>query len=174
MCIAPARFGSPSSASASIFLRHGAAAIDVPLPEGEQTCAPEWLEAKLWVTLPAGCKRRIEPATALAPVATNPPEMPDLSADQQCDVGASVFERIAEYGADVVVLRFDPVVPDRRAPGQQLGTCQLCKLEELGAVPLPQNIGAAGLLESLDRELADRLEHPEALLRVADEALVDE
>ena len=85
-----------------------------------------------------------------------------------------MLECVRKDGAEVVVLPVDPVVPDRRAPGQQLGARQLRKLEEEGAVPLPQDLSPAGLLDSLERELADRLQHPEALLRVADEALLDE
>ena len=83
-----------------------------------------------------GCKRRLEPAAALAPVAARQPEIPDRAADPQCDLGASLLERVTEDGTDVVVLCFDPVEPDRRAPGQQLGPRQLRKLEEVGAVPI--------------------------------------
>ena len=171
----------PPRALASLFggkgehlVCHGAAALDVPLPHGKQTCAPERLEAEPWVALRAGSKRRVEPAAAFAPVTARPPEMPDRGADPKRDVGASVLECVPKDGAEVVVLRFDPVVPDRRAPGQQLGACQLRKLEEEGAVPLPQDLSPAGLFDSLECELADRLQHPEALLCVADEALLDE
>ena len=101
--------------------------------------------------------------------------MPDLSAHPECEVGAPVFERIAEDSADVVVLNFDPVEPDRRVlRASSSGPASSRKLEEEGAVPLPQDLSPAGLLDSFERELADRLEHPEALLRVADEALLDE
>ena len=100
--------------------------------------------------------------------------MPDRSADTKREVGVAVLECRPEDGAEVVVLRFDPVVPDRRCPGQQLGARQLRKLEEEGATPFPQDLSPAGLLDSLDRELTDRLQHPEALLCVADETLLDE
>ena len=39
---------------------------------------------------------------------------------------------------------------------------------------MPEVLGAAALLESLERELADRLQHPEALAGPADQALVDQ
>ena len=72
------------------------------------------------------------------------------------------------------MLRFEAVEPDRRARAAQLGLRELRQLEEVRAAPTSQLLGSAGLLESLERELADRLQHPETLLRVADEALFDE
>jgi len=39
---------------------------------------------------------------------------------------------------------------------------------------MPQVLGVVGFLESLERELADRLQHPEAAVREPDEALVDQ
>jgi hypothetical protein len=85
-----------------------------------------------------------------------------------------VLERVAKRGAHVVVLRFDPVEPDRRAPGPQLGLRELRELEEELAVLAPQFVSLSGVLESLERELADRLQHPEAAVPEPDEALVDE
>ena len=80
MCIAPARFGSPSGASASISSATALPRSTSPCQMASRPAPQSGVEAKLRVALPAGCKCRIEPATALAPVATNPPEMPDLSA----------------------------------------------------------------------------------------------
>ncbi len=59
----------------------------------------------------------MKPAAALAPVASRQSEEPDGAAEPTCDVGASVFECVAERSTDVVVLRLEPVEPDRRAPG---------------------------------------------------------
>ena len=39
---------------------------------------------------------------------------------------------------------------------------------------MPEVRGTSGLLQSFERELADRLQHPEALPRVAEKALVDQ
>jgi hypothetical protein len=51
-------------------------------------------------------------------------------------------------------------------PGQQLGLRDLRELEEELGVLAPQLVRLPGVLESLERELADRLQHPEALVRV--------
>ena len=72
------------------------------------------------------------------------------------------------------MLRLEPVEPDSRAPANELGPRELPEREKVCAVPMPEFLGAAGFLKSLEPELADRLQHPEALLHVANEALVDE
>ena len=153
-------------------VRHGAPPLDVPLPEGKHAGTRERVAAKLGVARRAGCKRRLEPATALAPVAPRPPEEPDRAAEPKRGVGAPVLERVPERRTDVVVLRFEPVEPDRRAPGQQLGLRQLCELEEELGVLAPQLVRLTRVLESLERELADRLQHPEAGVREPDQAPV--
>src|SRR5204862_1505532 len=137
--------------------------------------APGRVATKAWIALHARRKSRLEPAAALAPVASRQPEEPDRAAEPERDVGASVLERVAERGTDVVVLRFEPAEPNRgTGAAVQLGLRQLPELEEVGAVPMPETRGAAGFLESLERELADRLQHPETAVRGADEALVDQ
>src|SRR5262249_40606207 len=155
-------------------VRRRLATFEVPLPDGEQACAPERVEAKVSVALHAGCKRRLEPAAALAPVASSQPEEPNRAGEPQRDVGASALERVAEHGADVVVLGLEPVEPDRRAPALQLGLRDLSEPEEVGGVPMPEVLGVAAFLQSLERELADRLQHPEPLSRVAEKAFVDQ
>src|SRR5207247_7679079 len=67
-----------------------------------------------------------------------------------------------------------PAEPDRLAPGSQVGLRELPELEEVRGVPLPQVLAATGSLESLVRELADRLQHPEAAVCEPDEALLDQ
>ena len=46
--------------------------------------------------------------------------------------------------------------------------------EEIVGVALPETVTVFLVLESLDGVLADRLQHPEALLRIPEQALVDE
>src|SRR5512132_2740034 len=46
--------------------------------------------------------------------------------------------------------------------------------QEVLSVAAAQVVGLAGCLEPLERELADRLEHPVPLAGVADEVLVDQ
>jgi hypothetical protein len=55
-----------------------------------------------------------------------------------------------------------------------MGLCLLGEREEVLGVAPPQFLGLARVLEPLGRVLADRLQHPEALLSVAEKALVDE
>ena len=71
------------------------------------------------------------------------------------------------------MLALQPVEPLLGAPTQLrlrlLGECQVV----LGVTPL-ELLSFARLLEPLGRVLADRLQHPEPLLGVAQQALVDE
>ena len=71
------------------------------------------------------------------------------------------------------MLHFEPVEPDRRAPVPQLRLRELAELEKVRGVPSPEILGATGISEPLECELADRLQHPEALVRMAQQALVD-
>src|SRR6266536_2737958 len=95
-----------------------------------------------------------------------------VSADRAS--GTSVLERVAEHGTEVVVLGLQPVEPDGGARGAQLGLGELPELEEIRGAPAPDVLRVAALVEPLERELADRLQHPEAAVREADEALVDQ
>ena len=64
--------------------------------------------------------------------------------------------------------------PDSLVRPRQLGRALLGESEELPGVACVEIVALAGCLQPLDGELADRLEHPEALAGVPEEALVDE
>ena len=70
----------------------------------------------------------------------------DRVANPERDVGVAVPECIPEYGADVVVLGLEPVEPNGRARGFQLGLRELRELEEIRAVPASQVFRVAALL----------------------------
>ena len=55
-----------------------------------------------------------------------------------------------------------------------MGLGFLRQAQEIVGVALPETVTVSLVLESLGGVLADRLQHPEALLRVPQQALVDE
>ena len=70
------------------------------------------------------------------------------------------------------MLALQPVEPLLGAPAQ-VRLRLLCKRQKVLRVTPPQVLGLARLLELFSRVLADRLQHPVAVLRVAEQALVD-
>jgi hypothetical protein len=119
-------------------------------------------------------ERFLEPAAPLGEVAAHLPEEPQRARQPQRELGL-VVDGPGERGADVVVLGLDPVEPDRgvlAGAARPLGH----RLRQLGqplGVPAPQ-LGRARLLEALDREVADGLEHREARVAPAQQVVVDE
>src|SRR2546426_4936736 len=76
--------------------------------------------------------------------------------------GVAGLERVCDRGAEVRVLRFEPVEPLTllRSRQRQLGF--VSELEEVLAVPVPQGLALAHRAELLEREVAQDLEHREA------------
>src|SRR5439155_21723813 len=78
-----------------------------------------------------------------------------------------------EGGAEVVVLAVEPV-EELAAVGRQVRLRFLRECQEVLRVTAPLLLGVARLLEPLGGYTYDRLQHPEAVLGVAQKALVDE
>src|SRR5262249_58337676 len=81
----------------------------------------------------------------------------------------------SEGGPEVVALEIEARRPDVLARADELGLCLLRQPREITGMARPQFVLFAGLCESLERVLANDLEHREApLVRagVGDEALV--
>jgi hypothetical protein len=93
------------------FVCRCAAPLEVALPDGEQACAAERVDAKVAIALGVGCKRQLEPTAPLAPQPSRHPEEPDRAGETKCDLGTSMLERVAEDGTEVVVLGLEPVEP---------------------------------------------------------------
>ena len=91
-----------------------------------------------------------------------------------------MVERPLQHGAHVVDLRCDEVeVPGAGAVDDRPRAGAVGELDQPVGLRPPQGVLLAGHVEPLPGELADRLEHPEALLAVrvgaaADEALVEQ
>src|SRR6266540_548065 len=101
------------------------------------------------------------------------PEQRHCSRQPQNRFALACGLEMVESGAEVVVLALHAVEP---LPGllAEIRLRLLREGQEVLRVAAPQLLGLARMLEPLDRILPDRLQHPKPLLRVAEEALVDE
>src|SRR5262249_43787091 len=122
---------------------------------------------------------RVEPATALGVVAVDVPEPPERSGQPRARLRLARL-RLApgEDGSQVVVLGLQPCQPPVLLRRSELRLCLLGQPQEVGRMPSPEVLELPAHLELLERELADRLQHPEPwlplLLALAEQALVDQ
>ena len=72
------------------------------------------------------------------------------------------------------MLVIEPFDPSRQGRSSQLRLGGLHERKEMIGVAASELIGLGPLYEAIERVLADRLQHPEAVASVAKEALVDE
>ena len=121
-----------------------------------------------------GAECGLEKAPAFGEVALHAPELLQRSRQSQDTLGlARRFESV-QSGSEVVVLAFQLLKPLPWGPPEDARLCLLREGQEVLRVAPMHPFGLARLLEPLKSELADRLQHPEAVCSMADEALVDE
>jgi hypothetical protein len=81
--------------------------------------------------------------------------------------------QVVERSAEVVVLWLEPAGPSQ-APLEPLRVGELAQRDVVLGVPAAHGVSLAATLQQLASVLADRLQHPEALLGVPEQAFVDE
>ena len=147
------------------------ASVDVELAHGEMGGPLERLGPEAGVLRRGLRQGAVEPTPALGPVAVDPPERRHRAGDRAGPVAAAVVRA----APDVVVLLGEPRRASRpgrrpraraRPARRSRGTNGHVARRHLGAL--------AERVEPLVRLLPDRLEHPVAIGREADEALLDE
>src|SRR5207248_6403169 len=94
-------------------------------------------------------------------------------ADELEVAGSVVVVQVVERSAQVVVLCLESSDPGQTAV-EALCVGELCKREVIVSVAAVHGVGLPLLLQHLVGELADRLEHPEALAGPPQQALVDQ
>jgi hypothetical protein len=104
-----------------------------------------------------------EPTPTLAPVALLPPEPPQSASEPQCRLRVS-WDRPGQGGAKIVVLGLQAIEP--RLRHRQPGIAVLRQTETVCGVAAPSFCLLPGLHESLQRVLADGLQHAESSLSV--------
>jgi hypothetical protein len=120
-----------------------------------------------------GGERTLEVTAAFDEMTTDLPEVPERARHLQDGLRLAGSLQSVEGGPQVVVLTLESVVPWRVL----LPLHGLRLFREHGEMPrvTPANlVRLARSLQPLEGVLADRLEHPEPVLRMAHEALVDE
>ena len=95
------------------------------------------------------------------------PEAPERRADPEPDVRFACFQRPRERGADVVALRVETLEPLALVRPEQSRLGRLREHEAVLGVPTTDGFAVAASRETLERVLADRLEHPQARLVAA-------
>jgi hypothetical protein len=102
------------------------------------------------------------------------PGLPDESDEAKLELRLARSREVVQRGAEIGVFGAESLGRYSLFPAVELGSCFLRECEKETGVPRPQLLLHARRAEPLERVLADRLQHPEALARVAEEALVDE
>src|SRR5581483_994942 len=131
-------------------------------------------------TVAAG-QRRLEPAPTLVQVAVGAPEPREGACELELVLGLPAAAEAVERGAQVVQLRLEHAEPDlasapvRRRPPLDDVRLRLDRdgEEVLGMAP-SHGVLVARARKPLAGVLTDRLQHPEALAPMAEQALVDE
>src|SRR5205823_2369048 len=118
-------------------------------------------------------EQALDPRLPLGKVAVEIPETVERTRQLHGELRLTAGLEPVERSAQVVVLRLQPAEPWFGITFQ-VRVRVLGKRKIVRGIKPRQLLRLARLLEPLERELADRLEHPEALLRVADEALLDQ
>ena len=115
----------------------------------------------------------LDPLEPLSEEAPHLPEEPEGARLPQRQLRL-VLERPGERGADVVVLRLDAIEPGRHVFARE-GPLRhgLGELRQPFGMPASQLVGP-GLLQLLDGEVANRLEHHEAALPSPEQVVVDQ
>jgi hypothetical protein len=137
----------------------------------------------------AGCRRilvelerALEPTSTLWHVLPLQPELRHRPCQPHGALSLSRSLEPVESSAQIVDLALQPVEPFiagalpvcAGSSSQQVGLCLLGEPQEMLCVTASELIGLARLLQALGRVLADRLQHPVALIGVTEQALVDE
>src|SRR6266540_5725264 len=118
-------------------------------------------------------ERILEPTAALRKMALLVPEPRQGSGQPQGKFARACGPEPVESASQIVVLALKPVEPLARIRAQ-VRLRLLRERQEVLSVALPQPVGFSRGLEPLGCVLTDRLQHPEPLLRVAEEVLVNQ
>ena len=92
------------------------------------------------------------------------PEAPERRADPQADLRLACIQRPVERGADVVPLRVEALEPLALLWAEQARLGLLGQREVEGGVPTTDGLVVAARRQTLERELANGLEHSQARL----------
>ena len=92
------------------------------------------------------------------------PEAPERRADLEADLRLACFQRPTERGADVVSLGVEALEPLALLRAEQARLGLLRQHEVEGGVPSSDGLAVAARRQTLERELANGLEHPQARL----------
>ena len=148
--------------------------VQVALPQRQDRGAPQRVDEAFGFGVTAERQHLGEQATAFGPVPARHPVRPDRSRQPKRSVGVRARQQMVERGAEVRVLGGEPVEPLASVPCVQLRAGALAERHVPGGVTVPERARVRELVEPFDRELADRLEHPVAVVAAAQEALVDQ
>ena len=117
---------------------------------------------------------RLEPLTALGPVPTAVPEIRAGNDEPQLRLRRLLLVPVVERHAQVVLLTPEPLELLERQVVAVLFAVDVCLFEEVLGMTSERRPAHLLLGEAVACELANRLQHREPALSLADEALVDE
>ena len=133
-----------------------------------------WLSARLashGLRLRAGARRAgaereqlLQSLAALLHMVPQLPEAPERRADPQADLRLACIQRPSERGADVVSLGVEPLEPLALLWAEQTRLGLLGQDDVEGSVPSSDGLAVAARHQTLERKLADGLEHPQPRL----------
>jgi hypothetical protein len=124
-------------------------------------------------------QRSFETFDAFPQMAPPLPEPPERHGEAQPELAVARVRGAVEHGAQVVVLVLEAIEPFRRTAARlEAPVCLLCECEEVRRVPPGDCVRSRPLAKTSCGELADRLEHAEAVFPgclpgFEDEALLD-
>lgn len=109
-------------------------------------------------------KSRLEPPPELGRVSPSLPEALEGRRQPQPELDLVVLDRPRERGAEVVEIRIEPPEPARVVGAREPHLRVTGETEEMSGVREAHRLELSQLLQALERELADRLQHEEARL----------
>ena len=109
-------------------------------------------------------ERLLAAAASLAQVTPHVPEAHQRAHEPKLFGPETGLPQCVLRQAEVVVFGLEPVQPGSLLSSGQMGLSFLRQAQEILGVPAPEGLSNFELLESLGGVLADRLQHPEALL----------
>ncbi len=118
--------------------------------------------------------RGFKPLPPFAYVATDVPEDAQGDYQSKLEVGLAGIAGPRESCAQVVVVRLEQLEPSRRVCPLKLRLGPLRQGDEVLRVAAPELCRIREVVETLERVLANRLEHPEAAVPPTQQALLDE
>lgn len=104
-------------------------------------------------------KHARQPFTPFTQMAAHQPETPQRSGQQDSGFSVAIFRSLPQRGADIIVIKFQPIQPYLLVCARQLRFGVFGKIEKKFCARLPDCFRLAARFELFKPILLDRLEH---------------